>query len=359
MRSVLFITRKWSPAVGGMETYCVELTAELSRRADLDVLALKGREDGHPPSLSSLIGFALRTIRHYLKLRKPPEVVHIGDIAAWPLALVARARRPKPAIILSAHGTDVSYHRRGGLRGTAYRHYLRTGARLFRDATVIANSAATAAAAAETGWRASAVVPLATRAQPSDRTGSHDRDLLFAGRLIEQKGCRWFAEQVLPGLPESIGFKVAGPVWHERERTVLKNPRVRYLGSMKPERLHAAYRSALAVVVPNIELASGEFEGFGLVAAEAAAAGAVVIAARTGGLTESVIDGETGFLVTPGDAEAWRAKIAEIADWNEEQRSAFTERAMAKARDHYSWSRVADEVLQVYRSEAAKGVHHA
>lgn len=348
MRSVLFITRKWSPAVGGMETYCVELTAELSRRVCLDVVALEGKKGGLPPSLPSLVGFALRTIRHYLTLSKPPEIIHIGDIAAWPLALISRTRRPRPAVVLSAHGTDVSYHRRGGLKGTAYRLYLRLGARLLGGATVIANSAATARAAGETGWRADAIVPLATRAQPCEATGSHDQDLLFAGRLIERKGCRWFVDQVLPRLPEAIGLKVAGPTWHERERVVLENPRVQYLDAMEREHLHAAYRSALAVIVPNIELGSGEFEGFGLVAAEAAAAGAVVIAARSGGLVEAVIDDETGFLVPPGDPEAWHAKIAEIAGWSGEQRSAFTARAKATAREHYSWSRVADEVLRVY-----------
>ena len=30
-RSVLFISRKWPPAIGGMETYSVRLTAELAK----------------------------------------------------------------------------------------------------------------------------------------------------------------------------------------------------------------------------------------------------------------------------------------------------------------------------------------
>jgi glycosyltransferase involved in cell wall biosynthesis len=356
MRSVLFITRKWSPTIGGMETYCVELTTELSRRTVLDVVALEGREDGRPPSFASLVAFTLRAILHYLKLNKPPDVVHIGDIAAWPLALVSRTKRSRPVIILSAHGTDVSYHRRGGLKGTAYRLYLRFGARLLRGARVIANSAATAEAAAETGWGVDTTIPLACRTRVGEPVGLDEGHLLFAGRLIEQKGCRWFVEEVLPGLPDAIGLKVAGYISHERERAVLRNPRVRFLGSLKAEQLHAAYRSALAVVVPNVELRSGEFEGFGLVAAEAAAAGGVVIAARTGGLVEAVIDGETGFLVPSGDPEAWRLKIAEISGWNEEQRVAFTARGKAKACEHYSWARVADDVMAVYsqaQTEAA------
>jgi glycosyltransferase involved in cell wall biosynthesis len=82
----------------------------------------------------------------------------------------------------------------------------------------------------------------------------------------------------------------------------------------------------------------------------------VVIAARTGGLVEAVIDGETGFLVPSGDPEAWRLKIAEISGWNEEQRVAFTARGKAKACEHYSWARVADDVMAVYsqaQTEAA------
>jgi glycosyltransferase involved in cell wall biosynthesis len=213
---------------------------------------------------------------------------------------------------------------------------------------VIANSAATARAAAETGWRTHAIVPLGTRGEPAAPVSGHNGHLLFAGRLIHQKGCRWFVEQVLPRLPEGIRLTVAGPLRDERERPVLADPRVDYLGTLPPEELRRAFGTALAAVLPNIEPLSGEFEGFGLVAAEAAAAGAVVLAARTGGLIEAVIEGQTGFLVPPGDPEAWRAIVTDIAGWSDERRSAFTARATARARAHFSWGRVADEVFQVY-----------
>ena len=51
-------------------------------------------------------------------------------------------------------------------------------------------------------------------------------------------------------------------------------------------------------------------EPFGTVAAEAAAAGVPVVATATGGLTEVVLDGETGLLVPSGDAEALAAAVA-------------------------------------------------
>jgi glycosyltransferase involved in cell wall biosynthesis len=156
---------------------------------------------------------------------------------------------------------------------------------------------------------------------------------------------------VLPLLPEGSRLAVAGPVWDERERPALADPRVDYLGSLSQDELRRAYGTALAVIVPNIEPPSGEFEGFGLVASEAAASGAIVIAANTGGLTEAVLDGETGFLVPPGDPEAWRALIAKIAGWTDDQRAAFISGATARAREHFSWTRVADEVMRVYEGE--------
>ena len=348
--SVLYITRKWPPAMGGMETYSVELVSELSQDAHVEVISLAGKPDGSPPSFLALCGFAVHTFARTFRLKQVPDVVHIGDMASWPLALAGWLRRPSPTIVISAHGTDVSYHRRGGIKGNLYALYLKIGAKLLRHSRVISNSAATAAAALENGWKTDAVIPLGTRNTPQDGPAGIDPGLLFAGRLVERKGFRWFAENVLPLLPGDIGIKVAGTVWDEKEGLALEDPRVTFLGPLPADQLNAAYRSALAVIIPNIEPKSGEFEGFGLVAPEAAVAGGVVIAARTGGLIEAVMDGETGFLVEAGSAEAWRDRLAEVAAWDTEKRDRFTTNASRAAQSHYDWRRVADEVMGVYLS---------
>jgi glycosyltransferase involved in cell wall biosynthesis len=178
--------------------------------------------------------------------------------------------------------------------------------------------------------------------------------LLFAGRLVERKGCAWFIRNVLPLLPAEIALDVAGTVWDEDEGAALRHPRVTHLGPLDSAALADACRSALCVIVPNIEPKSGEFEGFGLVGPEAAAAGGVVVAAATGGLTDSVIDGETGRLVPPGDPAAWAEKIREVAAWTPEARTRFVERAMARAREAFSWPRVADDTIAVYVAAASE-----
>ncbi len=75
-------------------------------------------------------------------------------------------------------------------------------------------------------------------------------------------------------------------------------PEVNFLGRVGDQELAALYASAKAVVVTSIE-------EFGITAVEAQAAGRPVIAARAGGVLETVIDGETGLLATPGDVSAF------------------------------------------------------
>jgi glycosyltransferase involved in cell wall biosynthesis len=346
---VVFITRKWAPAQGGMETYSVRLTDALAKLVPVEVIALAGRPDGMPPGMLALLLFPFTVVSRLLQRRGAAEVIHLGDMALWPLGLLAWRRK----LVLSAHGTDVAYHRRGGWRGRAYGTYLALGARLLRRARVLANSQATARMLAETGWRAHAVIPLATSALATTNLAAAggERAILFAGRLVRRKGCGWFIANVLPLLEDSMVLKVAGAAWDESELQALAHPRVRHLGVLGPVELAREYAGSLCVIVPNIDVPQGEYEGFGLVAPEAAAAGGVVLAAHCGGLTDAVIDGVTGTLLPSGDAPAWADAVQRIAGWNEAERAAFIAQSQARAAAHFSWTRVARQTLDAYALE--------
>ena len=282
---------------------------------------------------------------------KPAEVVHVVDMASWPLAYTARLRARNTHIVLSAHGTDVSYADRRGLKGICYKYFLHLGALLLNNSVVIANSHCTAAAVKRRGFQNVQVVPLATDMTYRSENHRTKQHILFAGRLIPLKGCAWFIRKVLPLLPETITLHVAGTIVDKDEEKALQNRRVRYLGALSQPELAPQYAKAMCVIVPNILLPTKAFEGFGLVALEAAACGGVVVAARCGGLPDAVINNVTGFTITSGAADQWANKIMEIDGWSEKQREIFISNIQPIITSRYSWKRVADETVRHYSSD--------
>jgi glycosyltransferase involved in cell wall biosynthesis len=90
-------------------------------------------------------------------------------------------------------------------------------------------------------------------------------------------------------------------------------------------------------------------EAFGRVVIEAQAMGRPVIAADLGGPRETVENGETGWLVPPGDAEILAEGIAYILALPEADRQALGERARAAVLAHYTTAAMQDATLAVYR----------
>ena len=156
---------------------------------------------------------------------------------------------------------------------------------------------------------------------------------------------------MLPALPEEINLRVAGIEWDKGESEALKSPRVTYLGPLSRDELNKEYAAALAVVLPNINMLNGEFEGFGLVATEASASGGVVLASRQGGLIDAVKHGETGFLLPASMAAIWIEKITEVSNWSESTRIKFIKKSILTASVYYSWARVAKDIESLYEGE--------
>lgn len=345
---VLFITRKWGPAVGGMETYCERLTEELAKDRPVDVIALKGQANGQPPSTYALLAFPFTVLARLFGQKQTPSIIHLGDMAIWPLAILALAFFPRAGIVFSAHGTDVAYGARGGFKGGVYSLYLSLGSRLLSKARVIANSRATKARLEQIGWHDSTVVPLATDLRAELCADYDPKELLFAGRLVTRKGLGWFVKEVLPLLPQDVRISVIGTLWDQSEETALHHSQVHFLGAMEQDELAKRFAKAACVIIPNIELENGEYEGFGLIACEAASAGGLVLASASGGLIDAVKDGQTGFLIEAGNAQKWAAKISEQLSQEPADRAQFLSQSQSIAQSYYSWSRVAQQTAEAY-----------
>jgi D-inositol-3-phosphate glycosyltransferase len=112
---------------------------------------------------------------------------------------------------------------------------------------------------------------------------------------------------------------------------------VTFLGAKDQDTLAYYYSAAQVVVVPS------HYESFGMVALEAMACGAPVVASKVGGLAFNVRDGVTGFLVPDRDPEAMAERIhVLLADDGLRERLGSLASAWAS---NYSWRKVADQLL--------------
>lgn len=103
-------------------------------------------------------------------------------------------------------------------------------------------------------------------------------------------------------------------------------------------------------------LMPSRFEGFGMVAAEAMAAGVLVVAAAAGALPE-VVGPDGGILVRPNDAAALATAVAALLD-DPDRRAELGRGARRRAR-RFSWDRVAREHLCFLRSIEAGTRRHS
>jgi glycosyltransferase involved in cell wall biosynthesis len=107
--------------------------------------------------------------------------------------------------------------------------------------------------------------------------------------------------------------------------------------------MSAAYMLANVVVSTSTDP-----EAFGRVAAEAHAMGRPVIASDHGGARETVISGETGWLVPPGDADALAQALRTALTMTSEDRDTVAQRAIAHVRKNFTKQKMCAATLDVY-----------
>ena len=194
--------------------------------------------------------------------------------------------------------------------------------------------------------------------------------VVFVGRITRQKGISHLLEAALAfdpsaqivlaaGAPDTEAL--AGEIEAKVERVQVERGNIVWLQGMlqKPEVIQLLSHATL-FLCPSI------YEPLGIVNLEAMACGAAVVATRTGGIPEVVVDGETGLLVPfddfdpetrePRDPQRFASDIAEKVNLllgNPALAERFGKAGRKRAVEKFSWSAIADETLALYRSLAA------
>ena len=185
-------------------------------------------------------------------------------------------------------------------------------------------------------------------AQQTDQAGPGHPLLVFAGRLVHEKGLQELIK-ALPAIAAAHpGVRLAvagsGPQLADQQDRATRYgvaARISWRGRLDRGPLAALMVAADVVVVPSL------YEPFGLVALEAQALGTPVAVSETGGLIDLVKPSETGELFTPQSPSALaEAVLRLLAD--PQRATEMADRAREQARSGYSWPVLAARTAAVY-----------
>lgn len=341
---------------GGGERYPLELARALAAAVDCELVTF-GR---YPRVVGDPGGLRVRVLRALTYLPRHPahpvasslpgalrgaDVVHTHHLHSTPSCLAAvTARVAGQRLVVTDHGLGA-----GGWAGLL--------PRLFdRFLTVSRHSALTLCAPPER----TTVIYGGADPRHFHPDGADRRDgVLFVGRLTPHKG----VDLLIRALPAGAELTCVGTTGHDPRppesgygqllRQLAAGRPVRFAGEVSDQQLPLLYRRAQVLVLPSVHVTCyGRHveisELLGLSVLEAMASETPVVCSRLGGLSEVVRDGETGFLVTPGDVEELHDRVATLlGDPRRATRMGRLGRELVL--DRFTWEACAARCLAAYQ----------
>jgi glycosyltransferase involved in cell wall biosynthesis len=200
-----------------------------------------------------------------------------------------------------------------------------------------------------TGVNANLFLPDSTETAPT---------ILFVGRLVKRKGAEFVikaAADVQRQMPAARLVLIGdGPLRAELERQaqeLLSN--YQFLGLQNHEEVRKWMNRASIFCAPSVKVASGEEEAFGMVYAEAQAVGKPVVAFDSGGISEVVRHGTTGFLAAERDWQALARHLLLLLK-NTDLRKQFGEAGRARVLQLFDLEKRTRILEEIYASVATR-----
>jgi glycosyltransferase involved in cell wall biosynthesis len=160
------------------------------------------------------------------------------------------------------------------------------------------------------------------------------RTIIFVGKDFERKGGPCLLEAfdlVRRRLPEARLVVVGPRESHERDG-------VQFLGRIGDrKRLQQLYAKATLFAMPSL------FEPWGNVFTEAMAHGLPCIGTSVGGIPDIIVDGETGYLVPPGESEILAECILRVL-LNPGLAQQMGERGYRRVMGRFTWDKVVERM---------------
>lgn len=345
--NILVFSSSFPPVNGGIELFVYHICKQLSigkhhvrvvtRIADGDTVfdqlqKFEIHRCSYPPILSSLVTFGKIMS---LCLRQKPNLLLFGHFGSTHLigGIFAKKLLNIPYVIL-IHGSDINAY----MHGFTWIDRFFSKIVLNNACRIIVNSAATKEIVSGNGYPSDKIdivnpgadtkifVPRNDNNKIKQELNIGDKKILLSvGRLVKRKG----HAQVIKALPlvikeiPDVIFVIIGKGPEEPYLKMLVHDmkldeHVIFAGCVDEKIKLTYYQACDIFIMPSFEIKKGDmndYEGFGIVYVEAHACGKPVIAGKTGGIEDAVIDGVDGILVDPEDiSEIARAAISLLMD---------------------------------------------
>ena len=289
------------------------------------------------------------------------ELIQVGQVL--PLGTVALAYQSRKEIpyIFYAHGLDITLPQKFRRKKALLKKIIA------QARAIVANSHFTKDELVKLGASGEKIIvvhpcPNITTEQISEWkieeiTGDYGlknkKILLTVGRLVERKG----HDMVIKAMPEIIKkvptavYLIIGEGPAQKNLEKLVNQRslrdyVKFLGGVPNKDLPAYYQLCDVFIMPSRQLANGDVEGFGIAYLEANLFGKPVIAGRSGGVAEAVINGQTGLLVDPSNvSEIAAAAIRLLTDPGLSERLGL--QGLERVSTEFDWKTQTEKIKEI------------
>jgi phosphatidyl-myo-inositol dimannoside synthase len=381
---ILLVTELFPPTVGGSAELFANTYSRLEsvdtivltdtsnrprtnlRRTVIEETPMQTRHWGvlHPAGLAHHLKMAAQILRFS---RRGVRAVHCGRVLPEGLsALIARGAG-SPPYLCWAHGEELA-------TAQSSRELEWLAMRVYRNSrAILANSRNTAEIVQHTGVPEEAIHvvypgvdvdrfrPIAAGCETLRRELAPHGEIvcLTVARLQRRKGHDLVIEALAGTDPSAhrLKYVIVGD-GEERDRLEALvgaaglGEVVTFRGRIDATDLPRYYAASDIFVHPN-RLEGTDFEGFGIVFLEAAAAGLPVIGGRSGGVPEAVVDGVTGVLVEGTDVLELRRALAMLLE-NPTLRCAMGEAARSRVQTEFTWRHAAERLSAVHRQVLAQ-----
>jgi phosphatidylinositol alpha-1,6-mannosyltransferase len=380
--NILLVSAGFKPGPGGVAEYAHQVALRMHRRGDR-VTVLAGRAPGDE-AFDETCDYEVLRADCALSPRSPDLEV-VACLPEWlrVIGYVARARRadcifcdrPFPMglycalaacrlcvpYVVAAHGHETPAGL--GLRPIQKDYALRRADRLLcasrcaRDRMAEQGVPLDRMAVIPGGVDPEAFRPTDGGRRVRDRLGLNGhRTVLTPGRLAGRRGADRVLramEAVLKGAPDAVCVVAGGgPCEAELRRLAQGLPGLRghvlFAGPASDLERADFYNACDVFAMPCQGPAEGDAEGSGRAFLEAGACGKPVVAGRSGGAPDAVVDGYNGLLVDPWDAEDVAYGLTMLlTDRDYAQR--LGENGLRRVREELSWEKVAERVREEIR----------